>query len=105
MELNGGHFEQNLQLFHILIHFVSIVILLHKLQPGIFVFIYDCKTAGRSRSPCIPGMGNFDDRKGHKNLSWLSESQIVRAVTLRLKLDTGMLDLIIMLFYMLRRGN
>ena len=23
------------------------------MQPGIFVFIYDCKTAGRSRSPCI----------------------------------------------------
>ena len=28
----------------ILIHFVSMFILLHKLQPGIFVFIYYCKT-------------------------------------------------------------
>ena len=36
----------------ILIHFVSIFILLDKLQIGIFVFIYDCKTVGNSRLLC-----------------------------------------------------
>ena len=32
------------------------------MQPGIFVFIYDCKTAGRSRSP-VAYINRFSEEK------------------------------------------
>ena len=49
---------------------VLIYILLHELQPGIFIFIYDCKTVRRSRLPCklvcckdtFYNLNNFFDR-------------------------------------------